>query len=41
MSVCLDAWQGLSSLGQDTYPSASAENLGVVFDSGLNFRKHI
>ena len=28
-------------LGQDTNPSASAKNLGVVFDSSLNFRKHI
>ena len=28
-------------LGQDTNPSASATNLGVVFDSSLNFRKHI
>ena len=28
-------------LGQDTYPSAPAKNLGVVFDSSLNFRKHI
>ena len=27
--------------GQDTNPSASAKNLGVVFDSSLNFRKHI
>ena len=26
---------------QDTNPSASAKNLGVVFDSSLNFRKHI
>ena len=26
-------------LGQDTNPSASAKNLGVVFDSNLNFRK--
>ena len=28
-------------LGQDTNPSSSANNLGVVFDSSLNFRKHI
>ena len=28
-------------LGQDTKPSTSAKNLGVLFDSGLNFRKHI
>ena len=28
-------------LGQDTNPSASAKYLGVVFDSSLNFRKHI
>ena len=28
-------------LGQDTNPSASAKNLGVVFDSSPNFRKHI
>ena len=28
-------------LGQDTNPSTSAKNLGVVFDSSLNFRKHI
>ena len=28
-------------LGQDTNPSSSAKNLGVVFDSSLNFRKHI
>ena len=27
--------------GQDTNPSASAKNLGVVFDSSLNFREHI
>ena len=27
--------------GQDTDPSASAKNLGVVFDSRLNFQKHI
>ena len=26
-------------LGQDTNPYASAKNLGVVFDSSLNFRK--
>ena len=26
-------------LGQDTNPSASATNLGVVFDSSLNYRK--
>ena len=28
-------------LGQDTNPSTSAKNLGVVFDSSLNFQKHI
>ena len=28
-------------LGQDTNPSTSANNLGVLFDSILNFRKHI
>ena len=28
-------------LGQDTNPSASAKNLGVVFDSSLNLKKHI
>ena len=28
-------------LGQDTYPSTSTMNLGVLFDSSLNFRKHI
>ena len=28
-------------LGQDTHPSASAKTLRVVFDSSLNFRKHI
>ena len=28
-------------LGQDTNPSTSAKNLDVVFDSSLNFRKHI
>ena len=28
-------------LVQDTNPSASVKNLGVVFDSSLNFRKHI
>ena len=28
-------------LGQDTHPSTSAKNLGVLFDSGLNFRKNI
>ena len=28
-------------LGQDTNPSASAKNLSVVFDSSLNFQKHI
>ena len=28
-------------LGQDTNPSSSTKNLGEVFDSGLNFRKHI
>ena len=30
-----------SILVQDTNPSASAKNLGVVFDSRLNFSKHI
>ena len=28
-------------LGQDTNPSTSAKNLGVLFDSSLYFRKHI
>ena len=28
-------------LGQDTNPSASAKNLGVVFNGSLNFRKNI
>ena len=28
-------------LGQDTNPSTSAKNLGVLFDSSLNLRKHI
>ena len=28
-------------VGQDTNPSTSAKNLGVLFDSSLNFRKHI
>ena len=28
-------------LGHDTNPSTSAKNLGVLFDSSLNFRKHI
>ena len=28
-------------LGEDTNPSASANIFGVVFDSSLNFRKHI
>ena len=28
-------------LGQDTNPSTLAEHLGVLFDSSLNFRKHI
>ena len=28
-------------LGQDTNPSTSAKILGVLFDSSLNFRKHI
>ena len=28
-------------LGEETNPSASAKNLGVVFDSSLNFRTHI
>ena len=27
--------------GQETNPSTSAKNLGVLFDSSLNFRKHI
>ena len=27
--------------GQDTSPSASANDIGVVFDSSLNFQKHI
>ena len=27
--------------GQDTNPCTSAKNLGVLFDSSLNFRKHI
>ena len=27
--------------GQNTNPSGSAKNLGVVFDSSLNYRKHI
>ena len=27
--------------GQNTNPSTSAKNLGVVFDSSLNFREHI
>ena len=27
--------------GQDTNPSSSAKKFGVVFDSSLNFRKHI
>ena len=27
--------------GQDTNPSTLAKNLGVLFDSSLNFRKHI
>ena len=27
--------------GQDTNPSTSAKNLAVLFDSSLNFRKHI
>ena len=27
--------------GQDTNPSASATNLGVVFDSSMNFQKRI
>ena len=30
-----------SILGQDKNPSASAKNLGVVFDSSLNFQKHL
>ena len=29
------------TIGQDTNPSTSAKNLGVLFDSSLNFRKHI
>ena len=28
-------------LGQETNPSTSAKNLGVLFDSSLNFQKHI
>ena len=28
-------------LGQETNPSTSAKNLGVLFDCSLNFRKHI
>ena len=28
-------------LGQDTSPSTPAKNLGVLFDSSLNFRQHI
>ena len=28
-------------LAQDTHPSATAKDIGVVFDSGLNFRKQI
>ena len=28
-------------LGQDTNPSTFAKNLGVLFDSSLNFRNHI
>ena len=28
-------------LGQDTNPSTSVKNLGVLFDSSLNFREHI
>ena len=28
-------------LGQDTNPFTSTKNLGVLFDSSLNFRKHI
>ena len=28
-------------LGQDTNPSTSAKTLGVLFDSSLNFQKHI
>ena len=28
-------------LGQDKNPSTSAKNLGVLFDSSLNFQKHI
>ena len=28
-------------LGQDTNPSTSAKNIGVLFDSSLNVRKHI
>ena len=28
-------------LGEDTNSSASAKNLGLLFDSSLNFRKHI
>ena len=28
-------------LGSDTFPSDTVHNLGVVFDSDLNFRHHI
>ena len=28
-------------LGSDTFPSDTVRNLGVVFDSGLNFHQHI
>ena len=28
-------------LGQDTNPFVSSKNLGVVFDSSMDFRKHI
>ena len=30
-----------SLLGQETNPSTSAKNLGVLFDSSLNFQEHI
>ena len=28
-------------LGNDTFPSDTARNLGVVFDSNFNFRQHV
>ena len=31
----------ICKIGKDTNPSASDKNLGVAFDSSLNFRKHI